>query len=361
MISENTLRAAVERSLITADQALGLRRLEQAALSNEPRDDEKLRFISGFADIFVTIGLGLFLGSLGWFGLAPLGLSGTALLIAAACWLLAEFFTRRQRQALPSIVLLVTFAASVFLAVFQGIAALPGDSALPFLLHLDEAKEPWALIAAALVTVGAAWFHYLRFRVPITFAAGMAALVVAFLGAVYLLSPAFVAEFWRLLLLASGVAVFVLALRFDLSDPQRLTRRTDIAFWLHMLAAPLIVHSLIGGLWAAGGAGQGPAWIILGVFAGLGVVALLVDRRAILVSGLSYAGFAFGTLVARSVDGESVVPLTLLALGSLILLLSAGWHALRRLLLRTLPPALARGLPHADMSANKAVLSESPT
>ena len=358
MISGNTLRAAVERNLITHDQAAELRRMGQAALVNEPRDDEKLRFISGFADIFVTIGLGLFLGSLGWFGLSLLGVSGTALLIAAACWLLAEFFTRRQRQALPSIVLLVAFAASVFLAVFQGIAALPGDSALPFLLHLDAAKEPWALIAAAMVTVGAAWLHYGRFRVPITFAAGTAALVVAFLGLVYLLSPAFVEEFWRLLLLLCGLSVFALALRFDLSDPQRLTRRTDIAFWLHMLAAPLIVHSLIGGLWAAGGAGQGSAWIILLVFAGLGLVALLVDRRAILVSGLSYAGFAFGTLVARSVDAESVVPLTLLALGSLILLLSAGWHALRRLALGALPLGLARRLPHSDMSADTAVPSE---
>ena len=46
------------------------------------------------------------------------------------------------------------------------------------------------------------------------------------------------------LLLLCGLAVFALAMRFDLSDPKRQTRRTDIAFWLHMLAAPLIVHPL---------------------------------------------------------------------------------------------------------------------
>ncbi len=37
-------------------------------------------------------------------------------------------------------------------------------------------------------------------------------------------------------------------MRFDMTDPERLTRRTDIAFWLHLLAAPLIVHSLISGV-----------------------------------------------------------------------------------------------------------------
>ena len=32
---------------------------------------------------------------------------------------------------------------------------------------------------------------------------------------------------------------------FDISDRERLTRRADCAFWLHLLAAPLIVHSVV--------------------------------------------------------------------------------------------------------------------
>ena len=32
---------------------------------------------------------------------------------------------------------------------------------------------------------------------------------------------------------------------YDLSDRTRTTRLADCAFWLHLLAAPLIVHSLI--------------------------------------------------------------------------------------------------------------------
>jgi hypothetical protein len=42
-----------------------------------------------------------------------------------------------------------------------------------------------------------------------------------------------------------GLRVFAAAMSFDLSDRDRMTRRSDCAFWLHLLAAPLIVHSLI--------------------------------------------------------------------------------------------------------------------
>ena len=42
-----------------------------------------------------------------------------------------------------------------------------------------------------------------------------------------------------------GIAVFLAAMKFDMSDRNRVTQRTDIAFWLHLLAAPLIVHSIV--------------------------------------------------------------------------------------------------------------------
>jgi len=50
--------------VVSAEQAAALRRLEQQLGTPEPAeaDDEKLRFISGFGDIFVTIGIVLFLG-----------------------------------------------------------------------------------------------------------------------------------------------------------------------------------------------------------------------------------------------------------------------------------------------------------
>lgn len=340
-ISPDVLRTAVDSGLVTAEQAQGLRELEQARMAArdpEPHDDEKFRFISGFSDIFVTIGLGLFLGALGYFSADMIGNVGMCAVIAAASWLLAEYFTRRQRMALPSIVLLLAFAGGVFLAVAE---ALNPDH----VSGLNLGEQGWPFMVAGLVTAGATALHYRRFRVPVTIAAGVAALVASAVGLLFMLAPDFAEQAAKPLLLACGLAVFTLAMRFDLNDPQRQTRRTDIAFWLHMLAAPLIVHPLVSGLVGEGGSDVVSAWSILAIFVGLALVALVVDRRAILVSGLSYAGFAFGALVVKAGLSDSVVPLTMLVLGALVLLLSAGWHALRRTLLPLLPGALARRLP----------------
>ncbi len=341
-ISNEALLAAIESSLLTADQAQGLRDLERtrtAAADTEPQDDEKFRFISGFSDIFVTIGLGLFLGALTYFSNELIGGAGMFAIVAAASWLLAEYFTRRRRMALPSIVLLLVYAVAVFAAV-----ALTFNPALGFGSALADDSD-WSIVVAGLVTAGAAAAHYARFRVPVTVAAGVAALVASIVGLVFLAAPDLIQQVAKPLLLVCGLAVFALAMRFDLSDPQRQTRRTDIAFWLHMLAAPLIVHPLVSGLVGQGGPEAISAWSILAIFIGLAVVAVLVDRRAILVSGLSYAGFAFGSLVLKAGLSDSVVPLTMLVLGALVLLLSAGWHSLRRALLSRLPDALAGRLP----------------
>lgn len=341
-ISPDVLRTAVDNGLVTADQAQGLRDLEQARMpvrEAEPHDDEKFRFISGFSDIFVTIGLGLFLGALGYFSGDMIGNTGMSAVIAVASWLLAEYFTRRQRMALPSIVLLLVYAGAVFFTVAEAF-----NPSLNFGIGLGN-HSGFPIVVAGLVTAAATALHYRRFRVPVTIAAGVAALVASAVGLLFMLAPDFAEQAAKPLLLACGLAVFTLAMRFDLSDPQRQTRRTDIAFWLHMLAAPLIVHPLISGLVGDGGSDVVSAWSILAIFVGLALVALVVDRRAILVSGLSYAGFAFGALVVKAGLSDSVVPLTMLVLGALVLLLSAGWHTLRRTLLSLLPGALARRLP----------------
>ena len=137
-------------------------------------------------------------------------------------------------------------------------------------------------------------------------------------------------------------------MRFDISDPERVTRRTDIAFWLHLLAAPLIVHPLIRGLLhgLAVHLTPGAALGILWIFLILGMVAVIIDRRAILVSGLVYAGAAYGSLIRTFGVTNYIIPIVLLSLGAFILLLSAGWQPLRRALLKRLPARLAGRLPH---------------
>jgi hypothetical protein len=158
-----------------------------------------------------------------------------------------------------------------------------------------------------------------------------------------------------LTLLGCGLATFIAAMAFDLSDRERLTRRADCAFWLHLLAAPLIVHSLITLIAPAYHATMTTpvAAAILAIFAVLTVIAILIDRRALLVSALLYVGIvvAYGlrtTNIGRQQSDQFFVLFTtLLVLGSLVLSLGVGWRPLRRLLIRILPAALSRRLPPA--------------
>jgi hypothetical protein len=355
MISDRALDRAVEQGVITAGQAETLRAIERASgtAPSEPVDDEKLRFVSGFGDVFVTIGIFLFLSSLASFAAAA-GIAITAALIAAASWALAEFFTRRRRMALPSIVLLLAFAGGVFVFLYAANGAIvggPHGGWVPSFWQGADLIRPSVGITASLLTAVAVAIHYARFRVPITVAVGVAALVWTALGLLFLLWPGLTLSHVDHAILLGGLVVFCLAMSFDMADPHRRTRRTDIAFWLHFLAAPMIVHSLIGGIiWRGGGFDTLTALEVLAAFLGLGVVAVLVDRRAILVAGLTYAGTAFGILLAKTGFSDNGFATSLLILGAFVLLLSAGWRPLRGMLLNLLPPALARRLPNPGIA-----------
>lgn len=358
MISARTLEQAVAEAVVTRAQVERLREIEATlapaaarADEREPQDEESLRFVTGFADIFVTVGLLLFMGALAF--LMDSGTGSTLMFagLAACAWVLAEFFTFKRRMALPSIVLLVVFVGAVLMLSLQVFGSLiPAPHELPDRYWFIPTTNPGALAAAAVVTVALASLHYVRFRVPITIAAGAFALCLLAVALVAVVDPAMNETTFNLTLLLLGIAVFALAMRFDMSDPARATRRTDIAFWLHLLAAPLIVHPLIRGLLHGldGRMTTGAALGILWVFLLLGVVAVIIDRRAILVSGLVYAGVAFGAVIrSLGFTGSSfVVPVVLLSLGAFILVLSAGWQPLRRALLRRLPTRMSRRLPH---------------
>ena len=357
MISAKALDRAVEEAVVTREQAQRLREIEAALgpaahepRGDEPDDEESLRFVTGFADIFVTIGLLLFLGALAFLMNVNTGSTLTFAGLAACAWVLAEFFTFKRRMALPSIVLLVVFVGAVLMLSLQIFGSLiPAAHAIPDRYWFVPTLNPGALAAASVVTVLLASVHYAHFRVPITIAAGAFALCLLVFGLVAVLDPAMNETMFNVTLLVSGFAVFALAMWFDTSDPARETRRTDIAFWLHLLAAPMIVHPLIRGLLHGldGPMTTRVAVGILWIFLLLGAVAVVIDRRAILVSGLLYAGIAFGTVIrALGFTGSSfVTPIVLLSLGAFILILSAGWQPLRRAILRRLPTEMSRRLP----------------
>ena len=326
MISNDTLEAAVAQNLLTAEQAARLRALERAreTIDPQPIDEERLRFVSGFSDIFVAIGLFLFLGALGYF-LTEIGEPAMAGGVAVGCWLLAEFFTRQRRMALPSILLLVGFVGGVFMLVVGA-------------LHPFSAFKEFsaAAIVAGPIAAASAWIHYRRFHVPITPAAGAATLVAMVVGIMFAITPDYAPAIVPMLLAVCGVILFIVALRLDREDPERITRKTDIAFWLHLLAGPLIVHPVMFYSGALGDEPNAPVTIILFVF--LAALALAADRRAILVSSLIYTGVAVGYLAKAGGLAESATAaFSMFVLGAVILALSAGWKPIRRAVMSLLP------------------------
>jgi hypothetical protein len=191
--------------------------------------------------------------------------------------------------------------------------------------------------------------------VPITVAAGAAAvagivvgLLVAALGGN--LDQARNAILGLVLFL--GVGVFLFAMWWDSSDRARLTRRSDVAFWLHLLAAPMIVHPIFTLLGLNNGsANLGEGLVVVLLYIVLGLTAVAVDRRALLVSALAYVLWALADLFKRFGAVELNIALTALVIGSALLLLSAFWHQARAAIVRPLPEAVRGKLPLVDRPA----------
>lgn len=342
MYSESDLQSAVLAGVLPADVADALRTHVTGMRSAPVADEEHFRLVTGFNDIFVTIAAVILLVAVGSIGQSITdSLAGA--FVAVTAWGLAEFFTLRRRMALPSIVLLLAFTGGVAAALGAGIDNLIGDD-------LEGRAGALMVSAVALVTAIATWFHWRRFQVPITVAAGTAAVaatVVAFILAAINPSDEASEQTAMAIVLIAGLAVFAVAMRWDMSDRLRETRRSDVAFWLHLLAAPMIAHPLfwILGVTDGDAIGAGSAFGVVAVYVAMGLVALAIDRRALLVSALAYVLMALTFLFQQFGVVELNVALTALVIGSALLSLSAFWAPIRRFLVDKLPGSLQAKLP----------------
>lgn len=349
MYSDEDLQTAVAAGALSAEAADALRAHVAERHAMPIGDEEHFRQITGFNDIFVSIAAVMILVAMAGIGQVftpsldgPPPFSGV--LIAGAAWTMAEFFTRKRRMALPSIILLLAFVGGVFEACL-GFAALTGA-------FTGDGSESFAALLGAgsgLIAAGAAWLHWRRFVVPITIAAGVAALTVSVLAVIAaIVGPDQIGpDLIVALVFAAGLAVFALAMRWDTSDRARITRRSDVAFWLHLLAAPMIAHPLFHWLGVTRGdnIGVGAVIGVLVVYVALGIVALAVDRRALLVSALAYVLAALTWLFDRFGAVELNVALTALVIGSALLTLSAFWTPIRAKVVELLPSGLQSRVP----------------
>lgn len=347
MPTPDRLAEAVRAGIITDEQAARITALDMPAVADaapvyDP-EDEAVHFVRGFQDVFVTIGIALLLAGTVIGGRFLLSDVDGLLIGAVLAFGLATYFVRRRRLVLPGIALAFAFtlfsglAALVFFSgdAFAGIS--PNGGAIPFM-------------AGGLASLAASLVFLAVFRLPFALALVAGSVLPAACGAIALfMDDNGVAIALVYTPLVVGLLAFFSAMRFDLADPLRRTLKADEAFWLHLAAAPMIVHSLVALLAPVRGAysfSLGQSFAIIGIVLLLGIVALIIDRRALLVAGLGYLGFATYRLLSAAPLSESTLfATTLIFVGAAVVLLGAGWRPIRAALLRLVPENTRRHLP----------------
>lgn len=338
-VSRDDLRAAVASGVLDEVQASKLMILSdqrQGYRANMIGDDEPFELFKGFAEIFVTVGLGLLMAGL--IGLTAI--FGDVVLIPAVTMLisiaLAYYFTKKRRMSLPSIALCIAFASTLALTVIAATIGEYGD------------MSPLKTVVLGLVGMVGMLGYFRVFRLPFAmFALGVFG-IITIIGAVDLLFPgnapnnANLTDYFDLRrqpylalgTLVFGVCAFLGALWFDLQDPHRVSGKSASAFWLHILAAPALVNTLVMSNYQMGGAvGTGLAIVVLALFT---LLAIIIDRRSFLTAGLIYMGLLLASAINET--GTQWAPvLTMLVLGLFVTSLGAFWTQTRAWLLGLLP------------------------
>lgn len=326
-MTPSQIRSALSAGIITQEQANALLLKQGASEIGEDSavigNEDEMRFVRGFSDIFIAmgmallvIGLSIFAGSMGGFGF---------LIAAAIMFGLAEYFGRIKRQHLPTLVTAIGFL--IFINI--GIGLVMGG---------DRFSSDGNILAA-VIGLGAMILFYIRIKLPFCMALIAISVVYLFFSIIgtFLSEPSLF--IFGLLFLISGATILFVALKYDLKDPERVTRWADNAFWLHLVSAPLIIHGLVlmlaGQTWDISNT---TALMVLAIVLLVSLFGLAINRRALLVSSLGYAGLAIGYFVSQTdVTAGMAIALTLIILGAAVVFLGAGWHPARRGLLKILP------------------------
>ncbi len=308
-------------------------------------DTETPSFVRGFHDILITIGIVVALA----------GLWGLASIYAAlpGIILLAEILVRRQRLALPAVAL--TIALAIWTVVMSA-NWLDGPLTI---VGLGD-NEALACTLTFPLVLG---LFYLLYRIPLALALSIMGAFVVLLQLVLRTlgwlsaDPLFAVNHTGVLSIIAVVCalgLFALAMRFDLRDPLRRTVNADVAFWLHLGAAPALLYSIVSlagfndGLFDAVQTVSSRTPVVVATVAVLMFVGLIIDRRAFVTSGLVSLGFAlYGIFRQGNARVDTYIFVTLLTVGVIVLVIGTGWMPLRRFVMRRLPAAMSDRLPPA--------------
>lgn len=350
MIEAQDINAAVKRGLITEAQAaelMGIADARRQARDQIAPSEEPFVLFKGFNEIFIVIGLTILFS--GWvimaavFGAKIAPPVGAETVLMAAVTLLGlgytqRYFTIKRRMIAPSISLAIKTALTSA-ALGWALAANLG------LGTFGTSAVGWGVVAAVMLA------HYRLFRVPFD-AAIIATALFATVWSVLAGQGILPGDAPNLLHMSKGGALavfsilfgivcFTLAMRFDMSDPHRISTRATTGFWLHVVAAPAIMNTVALRLLGNGQVGHLLLFVFLLVLA---LVAIVIDRRSFLVSGAGYAVW----LTLSLFDGSAMV---IFFLGLGLVFLGAQWERLRSAIMRGLPsfPGKDRLPPYGSM------------
>ncbi len=377
MLSPRDIETAVSRKIITAAQRDALLKLSQPdSIEAVETPDEELRLVGGGNDIFVTIGILLFLAG-ATFALSSVFSNGPSPIVGIAALsilVIAEIVTRQRRMRLSSTVLAVLFMGCAGYFVWLGVGSQVDVAALqanPLAIFSLRGTAGWLSLAGTAAFVGVAVAYFWRFRVPVLAAIIALALTgFAFIQTGLFLYDGVIAGTVAVPMadqlpsvlrnalympLICGLIVFGIAVKLDLHDRERRTVWSDCAFWLHVVSAPMLVHPLfiMATGQSLGGASIAPGFdAVIGLVVLIAVftyVALAIDRRSLLVPTLGY----FGTLGVQNLVGHTAqsagippIALVLVSVGALVIMFGAGWQHIRHVVVsKTLPASLLKRLP----------------
>ncbi|CUS48479.1 MAG: putative membrane protein (DUF2339) [Idiomarinaceae bacterium HL-53] len=331
MYSDKDLEQAAQSGIFKHSQVAEFKEWAQGPRSEASlnlADEEQFRLVSGFNDIFVVIAATLLLLAVSMIGnVIHDAMSGV--FVAVSAWALAEYFVRQKRMALPAIVLMLWFVGGVAEIGFRAIS-----------------NTDFSPIGASGLALIAAYLHWRRFKVPITIAA-IAGAAVALLVTLSIVVFALNENAIYPVTLLTGTGVFILAMYWDMQDLERVTRKSDVAFWLHLLAAPLVVHSIfmsLGITMSATSVSWFEALVVLITYLFIAVVSIAVDRRALMVSSLIYVLITFSQLLKDVGVVSLSFAVTAFLVGGTLLVLSIFWHQVRARVVGLLPETFQQQL-----------------
>lgn len=331
MYTDGDLDSAVEKGIFTDKSVATFRAYISDQTNTHTEDEENFRLISGFNDIFVVIACALLLLSSAWvcYSIHP---AFSAFVVSVLSWGLAEFFVLKRKMALPAIMLLVSFVGGVLMSI---------------VLAFETPSEISIMLAASVASV-ATWFHWKRFMVPITVAAGVGMAIIFVISMLISLFPA-LSSYLMLFMFVGGVVIFVVAMYWDAKDLKRISGKSDVAFWLHLAAAPLIVHPVFTSLGILqGNESLTSITTIIILYILLTLVSLAIDRRAFMVSSLIYVLVALSELLKTYGFAGDSLAFVGVFIGFSLLLLSGFWHKSRRQIVQCLPTRRQNKLPQVS-------------